>query len=164
MDRGFAATSSPTAAPTASPTAAPPGALSAAPPGERETDHGRAGAAPPDGARGVPEGHPEAPETDPGVEGPEPDAEGPEPDDGDEEEPRPPAEGDAGPAPDLLRQYLREIGRVRLLTAAEEVELARRVEVGLFAEERLNGDPRRPTRWPANWTPWWCAAGSPNAG
>ncbi|MER8100539.1 RNA polymerase sigma factor [Kitasatospora sp. NPDC094016] len=133
MDRGFAATSSPTAAPTA----APPGALSAAPPGEQEADHGRAGAAPPDGARGVPQGHPEAPETDP-------DADDPEPDDGDEEEPRPPAEGDAGPAPDLLRQYLREIGRVRLLTAAEEVELARRVEAGLFAEERLNGDPPPP--------------------
>ncbi|WSK04224.1 RNA polymerase sigma factor [Kitasatospora sp. NBC_01300] len=148
MDRGFAATSSPTAAPTAaptsSPTAAPAGALSAAPPGEREADHGRAGAAPPDGARGAPEGHPEAPETDPDADDPEPEAEDPEPDDGDEEEPRPPAEGDAGPAPDLLRQYLREIGRVRLLTAAEEVELARRVEAGLFAEERLNGDPPPP--------------------
>ncbi|WP_097238033.1 RNA polymerase sigma factor [Streptomyces sp. 1331.2] len=46
-----------------------------------------------------------------------------------------------GPAADLLRQYLREIGRIRLLTAAEEVELARRVEAGLFAEERLNGQP-----------------------
>ncbi|HET9383182.1 MAG TPA: sigma-70 family RNA polymerase sigma factor, partial [Streptomyces sp.] len=41
------------------------------------------------------------------------------------------------PTSDLLRQYLREIGRIPLLTAAEEVELARRVEAGLFAEERL---------------------------
>lgn len=41
------------------------------------------------------------------------------------------------PSSDLFRQYLREIGRIPLLTAAEEVELARRVEAGLFAEERL---------------------------
>ncbi|MYW44525.1 sigma-70 family RNA polymerase sigma factor [Streptomyces sp. SID161] len=44
-----------------------------------------------------------------------------------------------GPSADLFRQYLREIGRIPLLTAAEEVELARRVEAGLFAEERLGG-------------------------
>ncbi len=46
---------------------------------------------------------------------------------------------DAGAAPsaDLFRQYLREIGRIPLLSAAEEVELARRVEAGLFAEEKL---------------------------
>ena len=43
-----------------------------------------------------------------------------------------------GPAADLFRQYLREIGRIRLLTAAEEVELARQVEAGLFAEEYLH--------------------------
>ncbi|WP_280722476.1 RNA polymerase sigma factor [Kitasatospora sp. MAA4] len=43
-----------------------------------------------------------------------------------------------GPAADLFRQYLREIGRIRLLTAAEEVELARQVEAGLFAEEHLH--------------------------
>ncbi|WP_229925072.1 RNA polymerase sigma factor [Streptomyces sulfonofaciens] len=42
-----------------------------------------------------------------------------------------------GPSSDLFRQYLREIGRIPLLTAADEVELARRVEAGLFAEERL---------------------------
>ncbi|MFI2298926.1 RNA polymerase sigma factor [Actinacidiphila glaucinigra] len=44
----------------------------------------------------------------------------------------------AGPSADLFRQYLREIGRIPLLTAEEEVELARRVEAGLFAEEKLN--------------------------
>jgi RNA polymerase primary sigma factor len=51
-----------------------------------------------------------------------------------------------GPAADLFRQYLREIGRIRLLTAAEEVELARQVEAGLFAEEQLarNGVPDGP--------------------
>ncbi|MEU9335806.1 RNA polymerase sigma factor [Streptomyces sp. NPDC048290] len=47
----------------------------------------------------------------------------------------------SGPTSDLFRQYLREIGRIPLLTAAEEVELARRVEAGLFAEERLGGTP-----------------------
>ncbi|MBP0934185.1 RNA polymerase sigma factor [Streptomyces goshikiensis] len=45
----------------------------------------------------------------------------------------------SGPSADLFRQYLREIGRIPLLTAAEEVELARRVEAGLFAEEKLAG-------------------------
>ncbi|CAM5377580.1 RNA polymerase sigma factor OS=Streptomyces viridochromogenes OX=1938 GN=ACM01_29445 PE=3 SV=1 [Streptomyces viridochromogenes] len=47
----------------------------------------------------------------------------------------------AGPTSDLFRQYLREIGRIPLLTAAEEVELARRVEAGLFAEEKLARTP-----------------------
>ena len=61
-------------------------------------------------------------------------------------EPPAPAET-AGPAGDLFRQYLREIGRIALLTAEQEVELARQVEAGLFAEERLaacpapDGDP-----------------------
>nr|WP_079426747.1 MULTISPECIES: RNA polymerase sigma factor [Streptomyces] len=61
-----------------------------------------------------------------------------------EQPPPQPGRGPAGPAAggpsaDLFRQYLREIGRIPLLTAAEEVELARRVEAGLFAEERLAG-------------------------
>ena len=46
-----------------------------------------------------------------------------------------------GPSADLFRQNLREIGRIPLLTAAEEVELARRVEAGLFAEEKLSNTP-----------------------
>ncbi|KPI20752.1 RNA polymerase, sigma 38 subunit, RpoS [Actinobacteria bacterium OV450] len=49
--------------------------------------------------------------------------------------------GGAGPSADLFRQYLREIGRIPLLSAAEEVELARRVEAGLFAEEKLGNSP-----------------------
>ncbi|OEJ55643.1 RNA polymerase subunit sigma-70 [Streptomyces agglomeratus] len=47
----------------------------------------------------------------------------------------------AGPSSDLFRQYLREIGRIPLLTAAEEVDLARHVEAGLFAEEKLSSTP-----------------------
>lgn len=38
---------------------------------------------------------------------------------------------------DTFGFYLRKIGRVQLLTAEEEVDLARRMEVGLFAAERL---------------------------
>jgi RNA polymerase primary sigma factor len=41
---------------------------------------------------------------------------------------------------DLVRIYLREIGRVPLLTAEAEVELAKSIEAGLFAEEKLQGD------------------------
>ncbi len=54
---------------------------------------------------------------------------------------RRPAADTGGPSSDLFRQYLREIGRIPLLTAAEEVELARRVEAGLFAEEKLSSTP-----------------------
>ncbi|MFJ4875451.1 sigma-70 family RNA polymerase sigma factor [Streptomyces sp. NPDC088745] len=54
--------------------------------------------------------------------------------------PERPARADtSGPSSDLFRQYLREIGRIPLLTAADEVELARSVEAGLFAEEKLAG-------------------------
>jgi RNA polymerase primary sigma factor len=43
---------------------------------------------------------------------------------------------------DLVRIYLREIGRVPLLTAQDEVVLAKSIEAGLFAEEKLQaGSP-----------------------
>jgi RNA polymerase primary sigma factor len=38
---------------------------------------------------------------------------------------------------DLVRIYLREIGKVPLLTAQDEVELAKAIEAGLFAQEML---------------------------
>ncbi|MGB8650586.1 MAG: sigma-70 factor domain-containing protein, partial [Mycobacteriales bacterium] len=44
---------------------------------------------------------------------------------------------EAPPGIDLVKAYLREIGRVPLLTAVEEVELAKRIEAGLFAAEKL---------------------------
>ncbi|MFI6486188.1 RNA polymerase sigma factor [Streptomyces sp. NPDC050564] len=90
--------------------------------------------------------HPEAePEGPPGpdeppvgaVEAPEVEAEAPEP----VALPRGRTADTGGPSSDLFRQYLREIGRIPLLTAAEEVELARRVEAGLFAEEKLRLTP-----------------------
>ncbi len=39
---------------------------------------------------------------------------------------------------DLVRVYLNEIGKVALLTAADEVELAKRIEAGLYAGHLLN--------------------------
>nr|WP_274381529.1 RNA polymerase sigma factor [Gordonia desulfuricans] len=38
---------------------------------------------------------------------------------------------------DSVRAYLKQIGKVALLNAEEEVELAKRIEAGLFATERL---------------------------
>jgi RNA polymerase sigma factor (sigma-70 family) len=42
-------------------------------------------------------------------------------------------------AADLVRAYLNGIGRTRLLTKVEEVELSKRIEAGLYAEEKLAG-------------------------
>jgi RNA polymerase primary sigma factor len=41
------------------------------------------------------------------------------------------------PTSDPVRMYLKEIGKVPLLTAEEEVDLAKRIEAGLFASEKL---------------------------
>ncbi|TDV40322.1 sigma-70 family RNA polymerase sigma factor [Actinophytocola oryzae] len=43
-----------------------------------------------------------------------------------------------GPAADLVRVYLNGIGRTALLTAAQEVELAKRIEAGVFAQHMLD--------------------------
>ncbi|MFF7985980.1 RNA polymerase sigma factor [Streptomyces sp. NPDC007901] len=89
--------------------------------------------------------HPETePEADTGAEpeGPPPEELTADAPDTEPEPAEPPAAAradTASPSSDLFRQYLREIGRIPLLTAAEEVELARRVEAGLFAEEKLSG-------------------------
>jgi RNA polymerase primary sigma factor len=57
------------------------------------------------------------------------------------EEPRRSGEdpGRSAATSDLVRIYLREIGRVPLLTAEDEVELAKSIEAGLFADEKLRG-------------------------
>jgi RNA polymerase primary sigma factor len=44
----------------------------------------------------------------------------------------------AGATADPVKDYLKQIGKVPLLNAEQEVELAKRIEAGLFAEERLN--------------------------
>ncbi len=126
---------------------------------ERTSGAGPADCAEPDAEPGVrvaavpPQGraphHPEGnPENGPDTSGPDTEleppahlpaeaAEDPEP-----VEARPARATENGsPSSDLFRQYLREIGRIPLLTAAEEVELARRVEAGLFAEEKLGSTP-----------------------
>ncbi|GAA3820446.1 RNA polymerase sigma factor [Cellulomonas soli] len=51
----------------------------------------------------------------------------------------------AGATADPVKDYLKQIGKVALLNAEQEVELAKRIEAGLFAEERLNsGTPMEP--------------------
>jgi len=63
----------------------------------------------------------------------------------------PPEEPEVEPALDLddqssvmgdsVHTYLKSIGRRTLLTAAQEVELAKRIEAGLYAESKLEADP-----------------------
>jgi len=43
-----------------------------------------------------------------------------------------------GATEDQVHDYLRQIGKVPLLTAQQEIELAKRIEAGLFAEEKLD--------------------------
>ncbi|MGO1312312.1 MAG: RNA polymerase sigma factor [Brevibacterium aurantiacum] len=45
-----------------------------------------------------------------------------------------------GATNDAVQDYLKQIGKFALLNAAEEVDLAMRIEAGLFAEERLGGE------------------------
>src|SRR5690554_3142215 len=51
-----------------------------------------------------------------------------------------------GATADPVKDYLKQIGKVALLNAAEEVELAMRIEAGLFAEDKLanEGDKMSP--------------------
>ena len=46
----------------------------------------------------------------------------------------------AGATADPVKDYLKQIGKVPLLNAEQEVELAKRIEAGLFAEEKLARD------------------------
>jgi RNA polymerase primary sigma factor len=58
-----------------------------------------------------------------------------------------------GATADPVKDYLKQIGKVALLNAELEVELAKRIEAGLFAEEKLAGkrklakDTERDLRW-----------------
>ncbi|MFV0252191.1 MAG: RNA polymerase sigma factor [Beutenbergiaceae bacterium] len=60
----------------------------------------------------------------------------------------------AGATADPVKDYLKQIGKVALLNAEQEVELAKRIEAGLFAEEKLadpgnsfEGKIRRELEW-----------------
>ncbi|HVN12840.1 MAG TPA: RNA polymerase sigma factor [Kineosporiaceae bacterium] len=48
----------------------------------------------------------------------------------------------AGATADPVKDYLKQIGKVALLNAEQEVELAKRIEAGLFAEETLNSEAK----------------------
>jgi RNA polymerase primary sigma factor len=49
----------------------------------------------------------------------------------------------AGATADPVKDYLKQIGRVPLLNAEQEVELAKRIEAGLFAQEKLHNAPKK---------------------
>jgi len=74
---------------------------------------------------------------------------------GDDDEDLPAAQvAVAGATSDPVKDYLKQIGKVPLLNAEQEVELAKRIEAGLFAEEKLaeNGHALRPeTRLDLEW-------------
>jgi len=52
----------------------------------------------------------------------------------------------AGATADPVKDYLKQIGKVPLLNAEQEVELAKRIEAGLFAEEKLNSGDKIPAQ------------------
>src|SRR5690554_309123 len=62
----------------------------------------------------------------------------------------------AGATADPVKDYLKQIGKVALLNAEQEVDLAKRIEAGLFAEEKiaagekLSREVRRELEWIAN--------------
>jgi RNA polymerase primary sigma factor len=59
----------------------------------------------------------------------------------------------AGATADPVKDYLKQIGKVPLLNAEMEVELAKRIEAGLFAEEMLNETKKldKKTRLDLDW-------------
>ncbi len=74
---------------------------------------------------------------------------------GDDDEDLPAAQvAVAGATSDPVKDYLKQIGKVPLLNAEQEVELAKRIEAGLFAEEKLaeaGHELRRDTRLDLEW-------------
>ena len=73
---------------------------------------------------------------------------------GDDDEDLPAAQvAVAGATSDPVKDYLKQIGKVPLLNAEQEVELAKRIEAGLFAEEKLadSGSLRTDARLDLEW-------------
>ncbi|WP_404383453.1 RNA polymerase sigma factor [Knoellia locipacati] len=67
----------------------------------------------------------------------------------------------AGATADPVKDYLKQIGKVALLNAEQEVELAKRIEAGLFAEERLNSGDKIDMKLKREL--WWIAQDGKNA-
>ncbi len=61
----------------------------------------------------------------------------------------------AGATADPVKDYLKQIGKVALLNAEQEVELAKRIEAGLFAEEMLNSGDKIDMKFKREL--WWIA-------
>ncbi|MCW2906693.1 MAG: polymerase, sigma 70 subunit, RpoD subfamily [Actinomycetia bacterium] len=74
---------------------------------------------------------------------------------GDDDDDLPAAQvASAGATADPVKDYLKQIGKVPLLNAEQEVELAKRIEAGLFAEEKLAegmGGPESSGRLDMEW-------------
>lgn len=67
----------------------------------------------------------------------------------------------AGATADPVKDYLKQIGKVALLNAEQEVELAKRIEAGLFGEERLNSGDKLDAKLKREL--WWISADGKNA-
>ncbi|WP_370892386.1 RNA polymerase sigma factor [Janibacter sp. GXQ6167] len=67
----------------------------------------------------------------------------------------------AGATADPVKDYLKQIGKVALLNAEQEVELAKRIEAGLFAEEKLSSGEKMDMKLKREL--WWIAQDGKNA-
>ncbi len=67
----------------------------------------------------------------------------------------------AGATADPVKDYLKQIGKVALLNAEQEVELAKRIEAGLFAEEKLNAGGKMDMKLKREL--WWISQDGKNA-
>ncbi len=67
----------------------------------------------------------------------------------------------AGATADPVKDYLKQIGKVALLNAEQEVELAKRIEAGLFGEERLNSGDKLDAKLKREL--WWISQDGKNA-
>jgi RNA polymerase primary sigma factor len=77
---------------------------------------------------------------------------------GDDDEDLPAAQvAVAGATSDPVKDYLKQIGKVPLLNAEQEVELAKRIEAGLFAEEKVAEGRERSLRTEARLDLEWIA-------
>jgi len=67
----------------------------------------------------------------------------------------------AGATADPVKDYLKQIGKVALLNAEQEVELAKRIEAGLFSEEKLNAGGKMDMKLKREL--WWISQDGKNA-